>query len=151
MKHLARIIATGLYSGYFPFAPGTVGSGVGLFIYICLPGFRSYRFMAVSVLLFFIGVWAATQVEKTDGHDASIINVDEIVGMWISLWFLPSSLSWYGWIGGFFVFRLFDIMKPFPANISQKLSRGWGVMMDDIIAGIYTNIVLQILHIFISR
>lgn len=144
MNRLSRIIATGLYSGYSPWAPGTVGSALALVIYWIIPGFSGIRLLAVSVVLFFIGVWAATKVEETDGRDASIINVDEIVGMWISLLFLPAD-DWYWIVAAFFMFRAFDIFKPFPVGKSQKLSRGWGVMIDDVLAAFYTNLLLRLI------
>lgn len=146
MKHIARIIATTCYSGYFPFAPGTVGSVIGLVLFWFIPEFRGMTLASASVVLFFLGVWAATVVDKVDGtHDAGLINVDEVVGMWISLLFLPSNVSVWWWIVAFFLFRGFDIVKPFPAGWAQKLPRGWGVMIDDVFAGIYANLVLQII------
>lgn len=150
MKRLSRFIATGFYTGYSPFAPGTVGSALALFIFWIVPGLEGTALSGLIVIVFFIGVWTATQVEKTDGHDASIINVDEMVGMWISLLYMPAGMSWHWWIGAFFVFRGFDILKPFPVGRSQKLPAGWGVMADDVLAGIYTNLSLRILFILIS-
>ena len=149
MNRIHRLIATGLYSGYFPIAPGTVGSFLALVFFCLIPDFRGFILLTGIILLFFIGVWAASQTEKTDGHDASIINVDEIVGMWISVLFISSGVAWYWWIGGFFIFRIFDIIKPFPINSSQKLPGGWGVMIDDVIAGVYTNCILRIGLLFI--
>ncbi len=145
MKILSRILATGLYSGYFPVAPGTVGSVLALLILLVFPVLTGWHLLLLSCVLFFIGVWAATAVEKTDGKDASIINIDEIVGMWISVIFLPEDLKWWWLLIAFFVFRFFDIIKPPPVNASQKIPRGWGVMIDDILAGLYTNLFLRLL------
>jgi len=144
VKRFANFIATSFYSGYFPFAPGTVGSVVALFIFWMVPGLRGTILLLSLIVVFFIGVWAAFQVEKTDGHDASIINIDEMVGMWLSLVFLPDGISWIWWIVAFFLFRFFDILKPFPVGWSQKLRGGWGVMIDDVLAGLYTNLILQL-------
>ncbi len=105
--------------------------------------------LAAALIFFFVGVIAAGEVEKTDGHDASIINVDEIVGMWLALLFLPAGLSFVWTIGSFFFFRGFDIWKPFPINHSQKLPGGWGVMMDDLLAGMYTNLMLRLIYLVI--
>lgn len=149
MKHLSRLLATGLYTGYFPIAPGTVGSALGLLILFIFPGFQDFFLLIGLVLLFFIGVWAATEVEKKEGRDASIINIDEIVGMWISIIFLPDGLQWYWLVIAFFVFRIFDIIKPPPVNASQKIPRGWGVMIDDVLAGLYTNLLLRIVIYFL--
>jgi phosphatidylglycerophosphatase A len=145
MQFLSRFIATGCFSGYFPIAPGTVGSLLAFVPYLLVPGFRGEILLAASILLFFVGVWAATQTEKiTQLHDPSIVNLDEVVGQWVALLFLPEPVRWPVWIGAFLLFRLFDIVKPPPANQSQNLPRGWGVMIDDVIAGIYANIILQI-------
>jgi phosphatidylglycerophosphatase A len=145
MNRLYLLIATGFYSGYSPVAPGTAGSVVAIILFLILPGFRGYTLLAAVVALFFIGVLASTETEKTMGHDASIINVDEIVGMWISLLFLPSGLKWIWWIVTFVIFRGFDIVKPFPIYQSQKLPAGWGVMMDDVLAGMFTNLSIRLL------
>ena len=145
MKRLSRLLATGLYSGYFPVAPGTVGSALALIPLLVFPSFKGFFLLIISLFLFFVGVWAATEVEKTEGRDASLINIDEIVGMWLSVIFLPEGLKWWWLIIAFFVFRAFDIIKPPPVNISQKIPRGWGVMIDDVLAGIYTNLFLRIL------
>ena len=149
MNRIARMVATGLYSGYFPIAPGTVGSAGALLVYLLFPFLREIPLLVISVTVFFIGVWASTKVEETDGHDASIINIDEVVGMWISLFFLPSNLNLWGWVAAFFIFRFFDIVKPFPIGRSQNLSKGWGIMVDDVLAGIYTFIVLQVAHFIV--
>jgi phosphatidylglycerophosphatase A len=143
--NLSRLIATTFYSGYSPIAPGTAGSAVALGCFLLLPGLREIPLLILIVFLFFVGVWAAYEVEKTDGHDASIINIDEVVGMWLSLLFLPQGMSWMWFVGGFFVFRAFDIVKPFPVGRSQNLPGGWGVMVDDVLAGIYTNITLRLI------
>ena len=68
-----------------------------------------------------------------------------MVGMWISLLFLPVSITWTGWIAAFFLFRFFDIIKPFPAGASQKLPAGWGIMIDDVFAGLYANLAVRLI------
>jgi len=149
VNRLSRFIATSFYSGYSPFAPGTVGSGVALIIFWLVPGLRGLPLLFLIGMAFFIGVWAASRVEKTDGHDASIINIDEMVGMWLALLFMPAELSWMGWVGAFLLFRVFDVFKPFPVRQSQNLPGGWGVMTDDVLAGLYTNLILQLLFRFL--
>lgn len=151
MKQLARIIATSFYTGLFPFAPGTVGAFGALFFVWVFPGLLGLPLLFLTILIFFVGVWASTEVEKTDGYDASIINIDEVVGMWISLLFVPNGLPWYWYVIVFLIFRFFDIVKPPPVNQSQKLAKGWGVMMDDVFAGIYSNILLRVLLYFFIR
>ena len=146
---LIRLIGSGLYSGKSPIAPGTAGSVVGLACFVLIPGFNGWILLSAVVLFFFLGVWTATEIEKTEGHDAGFITIDEVVGMWISLLFLPDAGMWKMVIPAFFLFRIFDIIKPFPAGRSQHLPGGWGVMVDDVFAGIYANLTLQIVFRFI--
>ena len=80
--------------------------------------------------------------EKDWGHDAGKIVIDEVVGMWITLWLVPKSLMLYAI--GFVLFRVFDILKPLGVRQSQKLPGGWGVMVDDLLAGVYANLILQL-------
>jgi phosphatidylglycerophosphatase A len=149
MDSVARLIATGLCTGYSPVAPGTAGSLLALAIVWFLR--PSDTFLGAGlVLLFFPGVWASTRVEREEVRkggksDPSLVNIDEIVGMGISVIFLPYSVSRAWLIAGFLLFRVFDIVKPFPANRAQNLPGGWGIMIDDVIAGIYANAVLQVL------
>jgi phosphatidylglycerophosphatase A len=151
INKLSRFLATGFYSGYAPIAPGTAGSAVAWLIFILIPGLRDLPLLLLIVLVFFIGVKVATDVEKTDGHDASVIVIDEMVGMWVSLLILPVSMSWTWWIAAFFLFRFFDIIKPFPAGKSQKLPAGWGIMMDDLFAGLYANLAVRLIFWLFSK
>ncbi|MCK4271875.1 phosphatidylglycerophosphatase A [bacterium] len=137
-----RIIATGVFVGHFPIAPGTAGTIVAAAIYwflrldILLVG-------GVFILLFFLlGVRASTAMERQLGQDPSQVVVDEMVGFWIALFALPRSLILVAI--GFFLFRLFDIWKPFPIRRTERLREGWGIMVDDALAGIYTNVLLQL-------
>lgn len=98
--------------------------------------------MSVAIAGFFIGVWASQQAENVWGHDAGRINWDEVIGMLVSIIALPK--TWIVYLAAFMLFRLLDIVKPFPANASQKLPGGWGVMTDDVIAAVYCNLALQI-------
>jgi len=148
MRFVARLIATGFYTGYVPKAPGTAGSLFGLFLYWAIPGSKSVYSLIGIALLFFMGVWAAYQVEKeTKVHDNQIIVIDEIVGMLITVALFGKSLIWL--VVGFLLFRLFDILKPFPVKASEKLPHGWGVMMDDVVAGIYSALCLRLIFYLI--
>ncbi len=138
----ARIIATGLFTGYFPIAPGTAGSALSLAIFFISGIGNTYYFIPLIILIFFIGVITSSVLEKSFGNDPSVVVIDEFVGMWISLLFLPSNLIIM--ISAFVLFRIFDIVKPFPCRKAEKLKLGWGIMLDDVIAGIYANLVLQI-------
>jgi phosphatidylglycerophosphatase A len=140
---IARLISATFGLGYFPIAPGTVASAVAIIGLWFLPPVPTGIWMASLAILFLVGVWTATIAEETWGHDAGRINYDEVVGMAVTVIAVPKHYLVY--IVSFFVFRLFDIVKPFPVNVSQKLPGGWGVMIDDVLAGIYGNILVQII------
>jgi phosphatidylglycerophosphatase A len=136
------MLASAGFAGYCPIAPGTAGSLVGLVIWWFGADLNIWLQLSFIVTLFFLGVWAATLAEKDWGHDAGKIVIDEVLGMWVTLWLVPKSFVLYAI--GFMLFRAFDIIKPLGARQSQKLPGGWGVMVDDLLAGIYANLVLQI-------
>lgn len=144
MTRLAVFIATVGYCGYFPIAPGTVGSAAGLLFYLLVWWAQSPLFeTALIVALFAVGVWAGTTSERYfGGIDPGPIVLDEVVGMLITLAFIPVGIT--GALIGFFLFRLFDVLKPFPASTLEKLHGGLGVMADDAMAAIYANLVLRL-------
>ena len=144
MKIFHYIVATGGGVGFFPLAPGTAGSIISLLLVYVFSPISPYILLLFILLFFFLGVYSSSQVEKDRGHDPSIVVIDEIVGMGIGLLFLPRNLLLF--VLAFILFRVFDIFKPPPINVSQKLPLGWGVMMDDVIAGIYTLIITQFLR-----
>jgi phosphatidylglycerophosphatase A len=137
-----RLIATGLFSGYSPAAPGTAGSLVGLGIYF-IPGFESPALLSCAiVVMFFLGVFTSARMEQELGEDPPVVVIDEVVGMWISLLFLPKGI----WIAGvsFLLFRAFDIVKPPPARNLEALRNGWGIMLDDVAAAVYANAAARV-------
>lgn len=142
MNKLAVFIATTFGSGFSPIVPGTVGSLAATGALWLLPLPSTLIFSHIIISFFFIGVWAAAVCEKQWGHDPGRVNWDEVVGLMISVLALPK--TWPIFVAAFVLFRFFDIVKPFPVNRAEKLPGGWGIMMDDVIAGIYANIVLQI-------
>jgi phosphatidylglycerophosphatase A len=147
VTRLAVFLATAGYSGYFPFAPGTVGSAVGLFLYGIVWWLQAPVAPAVEVLLivtlFSAGVWAGTIAERYfGGIDPGPIVLDEVVGMLITLAFVPVGPS--GAVVGFVLFRIFDVIKPFPARRLEALHGGLGVMADDAMAAIYANVSLRL-------
>jgi phosphatidylglycerophosphatase A len=144
VTRLAVFIATVGYCGYFPIAPGTVGSAAGLVFYLLVWWAQSPLFEAGLILLLFaVGVWAGTTSERYfGGIDPGPIVLDEVVGMLITLAFIPVGIV--GALIGFFLFRLFDVLKPFPAGRFEKLHGGLGVMADDAMAAIYANLVLRL-------
>lgn len=145
MTRLAVFIATVGYCGYFPIAPGTVGSAAGLVVYL-LVWWSQSSLVEVGLIagLFVAGTWAGTTAERYfGGIDPGPIVLDEVVGMLITLAFIPVGLS--GALAGFFLFRLFDVIKPFPARRLESLHGGLGVMADDAMAAIYANLALRAL------
>ncbi|MFQ6617515.1 MAG: phosphatidylglycerophosphatase A [Fidelibacterota bacterium] len=142
MNRLTSHLATGFILGYAPLAPGTAGSLFSLLVFVLLPPLSLFTFISIILIAFFIGVVVSGRVEKDSGKDPSIVVIDEIVGMWIALVALPR--NWVYMLASFFLFRILDIIKPFPARRSQNLPGGWGIMIDDLIAAIYANALLQI-------
>jgi phosphatidylglycerophosphatase A len=145
VTRLAVFIATAGYTGYFPFAPGTVGSAVGLLVYLLVWWAQTPVVeVALILVLFAAGVWAGTTAERYfGGVDPGPIVLDEVVGMLITLAFIPVGLS--GALAGFVLFRIFDVIKPFPANRLEALHGGLGVMADDAMAAVYANVSLRLL------
>jgi len=145
VTRLAVFIATAGYSGYFPIAPGTVGSAVGLVIYLLVWWTQSPVVeTALIVAIFAAGTWAATHAERFfGGIDPGPVVIDEVLGMLVTLAFLP--VGWTGALAGFFLFRIFDIIKPYPANRLEKFHGGFGIMADDAMAGMYANLSLRLL------
>jgi len=142
---LAVFLATAAYTGYAPVAPGTVGSAVGLIVYLVVWRTQSRTVETLLIAaLFVIGVWAATIAERHfGGTDPGPIVLDEVVGMLITLAFIPVGIA--GALAGFVLFRIFDVVKPYPAARFETLHGGLGVMADDAMAGIYANLSLRVL------
>lgn len=144
MTRLAVFVATVGYCGYFPIAPGTVGSAAGLVFYL-LVWWRQSPVVELGLIvgLFAAGVWAATIAERYfGGIDPGPIVMDEVVGMLITLAFIP--VGWSAALAGFVLFRIFDVFKPYPAGRFEKLHGGLGVMADDAMAAVYANITLRL-------
>jgi phosphatidylglycerophosphatase A len=154
MNFIVKILATGLGTGFFPKAPGTVGSLLTLLAYYqFFPAEPSllihFIFFIIIVAVFLTGVWVSGEAEKFYGHDPSCVVIDEIVGMGITLLLLPK--IWYLMLAGFLLFRLIDITKWFGVDRMQQLKGGWGVMMDDILAGVWSNLLLQMIVLMIKK
>lgn len=148
MDALARLIATFFGAGAFPIAPATFASAIVAGILFLLgPGpdalahGRPGPEALVILVLLPVALWSAHRAEKSLGHDASPIVIDEVVGQMIALWHAPRTWPWV--LAGFLLFRLFDIWKPLGANQAQNLPGGWGIVADDVMAGIYAALVLQ--------
>lgn len=145
MTRLAVFVATVAYCGYFPFAPGTVGSAAGLLVYALVWWTQSSAVeVGLIVGLFAAGVWAGTLAEKFfGGIDPGPIVIDEVVGMLITLAFIP--VGWSAALAGFVLFRIFDIIKPYPAGRFERLHGGLGIMADDAMAAVYANLSLRLM------
>jgi phosphatidylglycerophosphatase A len=145
MKGLAVFTASFGYVGFFPFAPGTAGSlaALALFAFIRWIGVPAVELGAI-VAVFAIGVWAASGAETAMGRkDPGIVVIDEVLGMLITLALLPVSIA--GVVMGFLIFRLLDVVKPYPAARLEHLHGGLGIMADDAVAGIYSYLILRLL------
>lgn len=145
MQRLALFAATAAYSGYAPVAPGTAGSAVGLACIAVLrwSGMPALGECAVGVALCALGIWASSRAETYFGSfDPGPVVIDEVVGVFVTLAFL--SVGWSGAIAGFVLFRIFDVVKPFPSGRVERLPGGWGVMADDVVAGVYAHASLRL-------
>ena len=141
------LIGTGFGSGFSPFAPGTAGALLATIIWLIavyvLPFSYVFYFTLALVILFTIlGIWSADKLEKYWGEDPSRVVVDEMVGVWIPLLAVPADNIWPYAIASFVLFRFFDILKPLGIRKMEDLPGGTGVMMDDILSGIYSIIIL---------
>lgn len=147
LTRLAVVVCTFGYIGYFPVAPGTAGSVAGLVVYALLRWLQAPPAVDAGLiaLLFGIGVWSGTHAERYFGStDPGPGVIDEVVGMLITLAFIPG-LGWSGLLAGFVLFRIADVFKPFPAGRFEQLHGGLGVMADDAMAAVYSNIALRLL------
>jgi phosphatidylglycerophosphatase A len=137
----ALALATGFGVGYIPFAPGTFGSLLGLVVWALVPHDISTQALLMAVVLV-LGIWSGTVAEH---HfrvpDPSPVVIDEILGMLVTLFMNP--VGWRGAVGAFLLFRVFDVIKPYPANRLERLKGGLGVMADDFMAAVYANLVLR--------
>ncbi len=139
----AQFVATGAGSGYAPFAPGTAGSLVGLLLFWPLSRLPFAGQVGVTVALFLVGTLAAAHLARRLGlKDPGIVVVDEVVGQWVSLLLLPMTPLTV--VLGFLLFRLLDVLKPWPARDFERLPGGWGIMADDVMAGIYANLLVRV-------
>ncbi|MDY0151217.1 MAG: phosphatidylglycerophosphatase A [Candidatus Cloacimonas sp.] len=147
-------IATFLGIGFLPGMPGTWGSLAAFGLYLLIPdgiflGLGLFIAIPVFILFCLASVYVSSKAELKLGHDSGHIVIDEVCGYFLAVMFLPQ--TWIIGIYAFELFRVFDIAKPFPINRSQNLPKGWGVVVDDLIAGIYANVLLQLIIIIYPR
>lgn len=145
---VARLIYTGLGLGLSPKAPGTFGTLLGIPIFWLGRGLSWPLYLALILLVFVIGCWAARRAEADLGcHDAGQVVIDEVAGYLVTM-FLAPALPW-AWLWGFVFFRLFDIVKPWPVSwADQKVPGALGVMLDDVLAGLYAWGAMQLAFYF---
>jgi len=144
MNAFATFVATAAYVGFAPVAPGTFGSMAGLLVYgaVRLSGGPMAESVAMAVALV-AGLWSAGVVERLLGKDPGPVVIDEVLGMLVTLAFLD--VNPIGAVVGFFLFRVLDVVKPFPAGRLEHLHGGAGIMLDDAMAGVYGNLVMRVL------
>lgn len=145
MDRLIMFIATGAYAGYLPKAPGTWGSILGVVVWSVLQNLELPIYAGTVGLLFVIGTACAGSAEKIlDRGDPGIVVIDEVVGQLITLAAAPFSVG--AALLGFLLFRIFDVLKPFPVNwLDKRLHGGLGIMLDDVAAGLYSLVTLQLI------
>lgn len=145
MTRLAILICSFGYLGYIPFAPGTIGSAAGLAVVALLRAIDGPLVeVAAIVVLFVVGSWSGTRAETYFGTtDPGQAVIDEVMGMLITLAFIPVHAG--GALVGFFLFRVFDVIKPYPANRLERLPGGTGMMADDAMAAVYANLALRLM------
>lgn len=149
INFIEKFLGSGFYTGYSPFASGTVGSFAALLLYY-IPGFEKLYIILPLTLIFFVyGIYVGNKFEKVYGKDPSQCTIDEVVGTWISLILLPKTV--FISLTAFLIWRIFDIIKPQPAKKSEQLKGGWGIMIDDVISGIYTLLTMHLLIYLIGK
>jgi phosphatidylglycerophosphatase A len=147
MERVAVFVCSFGYLGFFPIAPGTVGSAAGLLVYIVfrragVPHFE----LPVIAALFGLGIAFGSASERALGSvDPAPVVIDEVMGMLITLFLVP--VNWIGMLAGFLVFRALDIVKPFPARSLERLPGGLGIMADDAMAAVYANLMLHAVYV----
>ena len=142
-----RFFASGFFSGHIPFAPGTMGTLVAIPLYLLLVGsLQGWSYAGAVVALTLAAIWISGLAEKIYGRkDPPQVVIDEIAGFMLTMTAVPPSAMYI--VMGFILFRLFDIIKPQPAGwINDRMRGGSGIVLDDIVAGLYANIVLQFLY-----
>lgn len=146
MNRFILILATGIGVGYSPVAPGTLGTLVAILIYYFLSEISPPLYEITLIGFFFLSVWVSENAERFfRKKDDQRIVIDEIIGFLTTMLWVPKTIRFV--IIGFFLFRFFDILKPFPIRRLEKgFKGGFGVVLDDVLAGVYANIVLRLIY-----
>ncbi|MES9885036.1 MAG: phosphatidylglycerophosphatase A [Sedimenticola sp.] len=143
-KNPIHLLAFGLGSGAAPKAPGTFGTLAAVPLYLLMQPLAPWIYLLLVALMFALGVWLCDRTSKDLGvHDHGGIVWDEWVGLLVTLWLAPSGIGWL--VMGFLLFRFFDILKPWPIGwLDRQVAGGWGIMLDDLLAGLYSFVLLQL-------
>ena len=147
MSRLKYLLATGFGTGYSPLIPGTAGSLAAWLAYVLIP-LPALYWLLITALTVLAGLWACSALEAAEGKDPGKVVIDEFAGQWLTLIFLPRDI----WllVLGFFLFRILDILKPYPASRLEQLSGSPGIMLDDLVAAVYANLTLQVICFFLN-
>ncbi len=149
MKRFILLLASGFGAGYVPLAPGTAGTLVAIPIFLILSSIPFPLYELTILTFFFFASWISGEAERSWGRkDHPRIVIDEIMGYLVTMLWVPKATLFM--ILGFFLFRFFDIAKPPPIRLTERVKGGYGVVLDDVLAGIYANIVLQIMGLWIK-
>ena len=149
INSIEKFVGSGLYTGFIPLASGTFASLAALAIYF-IPYFEKLYIILPAIFIFILwGIKLGTKFEALYGKDPAECTIDEVVGMWITLLFLPKNILLV--LIAFLVWRMFDIVKPFPARKSESLKGGLGIMMDDIISAIYSLIIVHLILVIFGK
>ena len=144
-----KFIGSGFFTGYSPIASGTVGSIAAVLIYL-IPGFEQLFIIIPSIIIFLVyGIYLGNKFEVHYGKDPAQCTVDEVVGTWISLLALPKTFGII--VVAFLIWRILDIIKPPPVRSFEKLKGGLGIMIDDVVSGIYTLIIMHLIVYLLGK
>jgi phosphatidylglycerophosphatase A len=147
-RRLIHLLSSGFGAGYLPKAPGTFGTLVAVPVYLVLREYGVVAYAVATMLLFVFGVWICGIAGQDWGDDAPRIVWDEIVGYLIAMFMVPTGWGWI--VAGFVLFRLFDIVKPFPIRTAdERVGGGFGTMLDDALAGLATLGILHVAALYI--
>ena len=148
MSRLIIAVASAGYVGFSRWAPGTLGTAVGILVYLLYSPFPPLLYLLSTGALFFLACWISARAEVLLGQkDSPKIVIDEVIGYLITMAFLPCTVS--AMAGGFLFFRVLDIIKPPPVNwINREMKGGWAVVLDDAVAGVYANVLLRLTAVF---
>jgi len=148
-RRVVLFFATGCGSGYVPVAPGTAGTAVAVILFFLLSSLSLSLYLLTTAAFTFMAIWCAHQAAPLlQMKDPPPVVIDEIAGYLVTMVSFPC--TWQYVAAGFFLFRLFDIVKPFPARwIDRNVSGGYGIVLDDVAAGIYANIALQLFRLML--